>query len=60
MSYQIGNLNDPKESDPWFYLKREAFNHIFDNFDVYGTYGIWDEDSKLVTIVHDGEVFNCE
>ena len=60
MSYQVGELNNIKEDDPWFYLKRDAFKHIFEKIPTLATYGIWDEDGKLLTIVHDREVFNCE
>lgn len=60
MSYQVGELHNIKNEDPVFYLKRDAFKHIFENLYRMGTYGIWDEDGKLVTIVHDREVFNCE
>lgn len=60
MKYQVGNLIDFKEEDPWLEDFQSAINlaknkslRFFEEF-----FGIWDEDGELYAIVHQGEVYS--
>lgn len=53
--FQVGDLRDPHDDDPWFGTKDEARTEA-EKHDAQ-PWAVWDEDANIIFVLYEGETF---